>query len=99
MHAPPPPAARRTIHQRDLVALLRAITVDAPAFDARLWSVADAEVVEAAAAAIRRGLAALPAASRGLPRYEWLERELTRRADEVLASALVEVVERTAPGD
>jgi hypothetical protein len=97
--APPIPAAPRAIRKRDLMAILRAATLDRAAFDARIWSVADAQCLEAAAAVIRRGLAAAPAARPRVPRSEWLERELTRRADAALSAALAEVIERTCPGD
>ncbi len=98
--APPTPCAPRAIRKRDLMAILRAATLDRAAFDARIWSVADAECLEAAAAVIRRGLAAAaPAARPRVPRSEWLERELTRRADAALSAALAEVIERTYPGD
>jgi hypothetical protein len=95
MNAPatPTPAAPRGIRKGQLMALLRAAIIDNAAFDARLWSVADAECLEAAAAVIRRGIAASAAASPPVPRSEWLERELARRTDAALASAVEAIVE------
>ena len=97
--ASPTLAAPRAIRKRDLMAILRAATIDRAAIDSRVWSLADAECLEAAAAVIRRGLAASPAASPRVPRSEWLERELARRSDAALAAALAEVIERTGLGD
>jgi hypothetical protein len=96
------PAAPRGIRKGHLMALLRAAIIDNAAFDARLWSVADVECLEAAAAVIRREVAALsadsPAAnppvpvSPEVPRSERLDRELTRRADAALAKAVEAIV-------
>ncbi len=96
--ASPTPAAPRGIRKRNLMAILRAATMPRR-HRRRVWSLADAECLEAAAAVIRRGLAASPAASPRVPRSEWLERELARRSDAASAAALAEVIARTGPGD